>query len=727
MVCALSELAARADVAAEFGGKAAGLARLIAAGLPVPPGFAVSRKAFDGAHAHLDRPLPGPRADERLASAALDLARQTPPERLADLLTRRARELGEPLIVRSSATIEDVVGAAAPGIFTSITGVRADGVARAVARVWASALAPAAWAYLHARGRDPAALAMGVVVQPQLAGRFFGVAYTKSPRGGDAIDIEVEGGASGDPTWARVAREGGRVELGPGCPLARDQAKHIADLAIAGEAAIAAGAAGADIEWVLAPDALWLVQARPLPAAPKTAPSAPPASIFAELSRRDADAIWRWDATHNPEPLSPAQIGLVERVDSLDELPVRLAVAGGYLYTAPAGSPARPPPVERFREVYDRHILPAAESALAAAEAPGADVDDCLRGYDDLCRVYFAELSPAVSAARRALPALLAELGYPEPEELAGELVADASRSDADELGERAARGPSDRAAVARELAPLSPVWDVAAATYGERPGGIEALLDELLQSRRAIDPRAERERAERRAEELCRELRGDDAGRLSRALAAARAAAAIAEIDDRLFFRAQAAVRRALLEIGRRWRLDDEGDVFWVPLDEVADRARRGDPPDAGDVRRRAERARERFRAQREWTMPLAVAGGRPITPPHRGTEGYYRGRGTEGRARGRALRLGDRLPSPEAARDRIVVALAITPASVLAIRGAAGIVAEHGGALGHAAALARELAIPCVVGCRGIAAAIADGDALFVDADEGVVLRLS
>jgi phosphoenolpyruvate-protein kinase (PTS system EI component) len=76
---------------------------------------------------------------------------------------------------------------------------------------------------------------------------------------------------------------------------------------------------------------------------------------------------------------------------------------------------------------------------------------------------------------------------------------------------------------------------------------------------------------------------------------------------------------------------------------------------------------------------------------------------------------------------RGCVVVAAAITPASVLTLQGASAIVAEHGGVLGHAAALARELGIPCVVGCAGVARAVGDGDDLLVDGTAGIVLRLS
>jgi phosphoenolpyruvate-protein kinase (PTS system EI component) len=58
--------------------------------------------------------------------------------------------------------------------------------------------------------------------------------------------------------------------------------------------------------------------------------------------------------------------------------------------------------------------------------------------------------------------------------------------------------------------------------------------------------------------------------------------------------------------------------------------------------------------------------------------------------------------------------------------VGGAVALVAEHGGPLGHGAALARELGIPCVVGCAGALALLADGDEVLVDGAAGLVLKL-
>ena len=99
---------------ATVGGKAAGLGRLIDAGLPVPPGAVITTAAFR--------------------------AGQVP-----------AVDMPGPLAVRSSATIEDGARGAAPGLFDTVLDVETADIADAVRRVWASAEGPAVDAYLEAR------------------------------------------------------------------------------------------------------------------------------------------------------------------------------------------------------------------------------------------------------------------------------------------------------------------------------------------------------------------------------------------------------------------------------------------------------------------------------------------------------------------------------------------------------------------------------------------------
>ena len=56
-----------------------------------------------------------------------------------------------------------------------------------------------------------------------------------------------------------------------------------------------------------------------------------------------------------------------------------------------------------------------------------------------------------------------------------------------------------------------------------------------------------------------------------------------------------------------------------------------------------------------------------------------------------------------------------------------AAAVVTEVGGALSHAAVVAREVGVPAVVGTGVALSTLVDGEPLEVDGSEGIVRRLS
>ena len=101
-----------ADAGADAGGKAHGLARLIAAGVPTPPGFVIAPAAF----AALVGALPDPASPDHghALGALAEAARHAePPAALAAEVTARAAALGPRIAVRSSLAIEDRAGGAA--------------------------------------------------------------------------------------------------------------------------------------------------------------------------------------------------------------------------------------------------------------------------------------------------------------------------------------------------------------------------------------------------------------------------------------------------------------------------------------------------------------------------------------------------------------------------------------------------------------------------------------
>ena len=72
---------------------------------------------------------------------------------------------------------------------------------------------------------------------------------------------------------------------------------------------------------------------------------------------------------------------------------------------------------------------------------------------------------------------------------------------------------------------------------------------------------------------------------------------------------------------------------------------------------------------------------------------------------------------------RDVILVMPFFTPFVVLSLAEANGLLAEFGGTTCHAASLAREFNVPCIVGCRDVTSKLKDGDTICMDGSTGEV----
>lgn len=670
---------AQAD--ASCGAKAAGLARLIAAGLPVPEGFVLDRTAFRDVSALAELSpdqLPPGGIDDGIGHALAAIAQRIsaaaiPPE-IAHPVRDRAVALGR-LAVRSSASLEDGALGSAAGVFSSLVDLAPADVWDAVRAVWTSALTPLAVAYARRRA---AAISISVILQRFVPGERVTV-YTR-PVGAPAEDDEL---------W--VSRAGGLERV----PRALASARRDTAIALAAERAIDAPR-GADVELVIestpAGPRPWIVQARPIVHPERRARPAPPPIIIAPLvadGRR-----WTWDIAHNPDPLSPAQAGLVAAVDRAGCTPYALRVCGGYLYSTPG--PARPEAAEpvppaRPSPPADRAELAARIAAIEARFVLGEpeSVEQAIERYVAFMAIWTAELSPLVAAARKQLPDRLAREGVP-----AAQITARVAAL----IGPR--RVVRDRV--------MSPAWDVAVPTFAERPdraegrsnpGGSAAGAQRGASARTAQAP-----------------VLPEPPPALADDVALARAAADAAELDDVWFARAQWMVRRALLERSAQLGLRDD-DVFWLPLEQVA--TLRSLEPD--EAHRRASAARAAHARAAAWDMPLVVYGHAPWTA--RATDATLRGVGFGPRVVGRVVRFESLGDDRVVGHGDVVVTRAITPALAMLVDGCAALVSETGGLLDHGAALARELGITCVVGCTGAWAQLADGAVIFVDGDAGTI----
>ncbi len=96
------------------------------------------------------------------------------------------------------------------------------------------------------------------------------------------------------------------------------------------------------------------------------------------------------------------------------------------------------------------------------------------------------------------------------------------------------------------------------------------------------------------------------------------------------------------------------------------------------------------------------------------------------KGRAAGNARIVFNLDDSKKVKQGDILVSPETTPEFIAAMKRAAAIVTERGGMTSHAAIVAREMGVPCIVGVEGATVAIKDGQRIEVDAEKGEVRLL-
>lgn len=255
-----------AEAGPECGGKAAALAVLLRAGLPVPDGFVVT----------------DPSPAEAAVTAAL------------------ARLRPGPYAVRSSGLGEDGSAASYAGQLETVLGVRdADRVLAAIRHCAASGDIPRVRAYRQRLGLGDRA-AVPVLVQELVAAERAGVLFTRDPRdGADLLVINASWGlgesvVSGAvvPDEITVRRDGSvrvtvggkqtRLDPGPDGPVrtavpAPDRRRgclgqdEIARLAALGRRCEELFGRPQDVEWAERDGRLWLLQSRPVTTLPVAA------------------------------------------------------------------------------------------------------------------------------------------------------------------------------------------------------------------------------------------------------------------------------------------------------------------------------------------------------------------------------------------------------------------------------------------------------------------------
>ncbi|MEM1938371.1 MAG: pyruvate, water dikinase [Acidilobaceae archaeon] len=204
---------ARSDHLGLIGGKAAGLAEMIRAGIPVPPGFVVTTEAYKqfiletGIAGYIkyvleDTIISGKPSEYEKASELIraKFIRTPMPHRIRVEIENAYRSLGEllgiedPLVaVRSSATVEDLPEASFAGQQETYLNIRgADNVVEMVKKAWSSLWTARALSYRDSLNVEHEAALMAVIVQKMVNSRSSGVIFTIHPVTGEEDKIVIE-------------------------------------------------------------------------------------------------------------------------------------------------------------------------------------------------------------------------------------------------------------------------------------------------------------------------------------------------------------------------------------------------------------------------------------------------------------------------------------------------------------------------------------------------------
>jgi len=287
--------------AARTGPKAANLAALGRAGLPIPDGFCLTAAAYHAQIAALGleetacEVFAGEDAQARRAALKMRMTLMEQPVTPAievPLLAAWRKLTGassRPGVVRSSALVEDRNGSSFAGQFESFLGIENEtDFLTAVRACWAALWAPRALRYMATHDLDPATTAMALLMQPLVAARAAGGGLSRTAE--DGMLVNATPGLGSAIAQGEVAPD--RYELDrsgkfrashaaleyhqPGCAhlprLSRPVAKkklclEAAEVEELGRLMIAAEALmgiPVEIEWAMDDAGIKMLQSRPL-------------------------------------------------------------------------------------------------------------------------------------------------------------------------------------------------------------------------------------------------------------------------------------------------------------------------------------------------------------------------------------------------------------------------------------------------------------------------------
>jgi rifampicin phosphotransferase len=309
LVLALDDASARLS---RVGGKGSSLARLAAAGLPVPPGFHITTAAyclFVARHGLQEQILAAVSTASPDQPATCDTAAQTiatlfaqhpMPDEVASAIREAYTRLGGgdlPVAVRSSATAEDLPDLSFAGQQETYLNMRGEAqVLDAVKRCWASLWTARAMSYRIRNHIAAASVSLAVVVQELVPADAAGIMFTANPvtGGHDQIMINAAWGLGEAIVGGLVTPDTVVVDKNSGAivtseinekdvmtvrtptgtheePVPADQRRQavlspaqVAELARIGVRIVELYGHPMDIEWALSASRFFIVQARPI-------------------------------------------------------------------------------------------------------------------------------------------------------------------------------------------------------------------------------------------------------------------------------------------------------------------------------------------------------------------------------------------------------------------------------------------------------------------------------
>lgn len=697
------------------GGKAYALGRLLRERVPAPRGVCVLTRAYreyvrragllERIHLELNRKPFAEMRWEEMWDAALrirNLFLNTPmPDDLAAPLRDALRPFADtPVAVRSTAPEEDAAGASFAGLHESCVNVRGlDAILERIRLVWASLWSDAALLYRRELKLDPAKSAMAVIVQEFVVGERSGIAFSRSPTGGEQAVVEsvyglnqaLVDGSVGPDRWTLDRQDGrilshtpaerdsamradaGGVRMEPLSPAERsrpplesDEVRTVYRLARRMESLFGAPQ---DVEWTWEGARLVALQSRPV----TTGGDADEKRAWYLSLRRSYDNLEtlrrKIEGEEIPAMIREAETLAEQKLDELDD-------------GALAGEIARRRMIlDRWTRVYWDDFIPFAHGARLF----GQMYNDAVRPADPFEFVDLLRPEGMASTDRNDRLEALAGMLRRRPN------LAETS-GDADE---------PDRQEFERQLASFLADYGNLTGGEGSAPQDRERLI-RLLREMAAQPERetsAQESTAEQRIETFLSKFDGPERERAAQLLDLARASYRLRDEDniylgavERQIERAAAAGRQRIAQRG------ESGGYEWNADQVVA--ALRG--------------------------APIPEEGREPVDVPH---ERNVRARQITGQPAGPgvvtapARVITDAKQLFDFRKGEVLICDAVDPNMTFVVPLASAVVERRGGMLIHGAIIAREYGLPCVTGVPRVVEEVHTGDRVTVDGFLGLV----